>query len=178
MLNISVTGHYEFEIKILTNGVTKTILRRFSDIEWLHNELLRLNPGCRIPDLPEKSVKFNSPFIKEEELKSRREAIQEYLNYIANHKYLSNNPAFVEFTKDNFKRNNSKAVNSIFSGISNLRSSMMTFINPNQNSNRKRSSSFDHKSELAKQRDHLKKLLHSLEDKQIGLIPNIVKQIF
>ena len=108
-----ITGHYEFEIilKNLTKNSEKTIYRRFSDIEWLHEALLRYNPGCRIPDIPEKNMWANINVNNAELLEKRRKLIEEDLNYINNHKYLKCNPKFVIFLSNDFERNKNEGGN-------------------------------------------------------------------
>jgi hypothetical protein len=172
-----VTGHYEFEIKlIIDNREQKTILRRFSDMEWLHLELIKFNPGCRIPDLPEKSAKFNSPFINENDLNSRKKSIQDHLNYIANHKYLSKNPAFEKFFSQDFERNNSgKGLTSLISGVDKLRTSMMDKLGFGKSVTvSKGTSHVDNNQKLEKDREYLSKLYHAIADKDCGLLRNMV----
>ena len=109
---ILVAGHYEFRIliskKTRRSGKLisqRTIYRRYSDILLLYDGLIRYNPGCLIPSIPEKnfwaniSLNSNTPMIEK-----RKEKIESYLNYIAKHKYLSHNPVFIIFISDDFER--------------------------------------------------------------------------
>jgi hypothetical protein len=155
-----------------------TILRRFSDIEWLHYELLKNNPGCRIPDLPEKNVKFNSAFINENDLNLRKKGIQDYLNYIANHKYLSSNHFYEEFISQDFKRNaTAKTISNLITGVSGLKTSVLGLFGKN-NTIRKGSDSIEGNKALEKERDYLIKLYYAIADKDTGLHKNIVKNKF
>ena len=99
-----VAGHYEFEIEIPDSTV---IFRRFSQIEKLRKKLINLNPGCRIPKLPEKSIWLNLGVNNILELKKRLEQVEIFLNYVYRHKYLSENQFFKEFLSDDFLMENS-----------------------------------------------------------------------
>jgi hypothetical protein len=107
-----VTGHYEFEILLTkknskTNQIMsqRTIYRRFKDLEILYDGLIEYNPGCLIPHIPEKnfwtnlSVSSNQPIILK-----RKQKIENYLNYINKHIYLSHNPVYLTFISDDFER--------------------------------------------------------------------------
>ncbi len=37
-------------------GSSFIVIRRFSDFDWLHEELVRLHPGVIIPPVPDKAV--------------------------------------------------------------------------------------------------------------------------
>lgn len=123
-----IAGHYEFEIIVRkfmgkkNNYDEKTIYRRFSDIEWLHDGLLKYNPGCRIPPLPEKNIWCNLNVNNNSMLEKRRKHIEEYLNYINSHKYLSQNPHYVTFLIEDFEkiRAESDTKTSILNRISNM----------------------------------------------------------
>jgi hypothetical protein len=123
-----VTGHYEFEILLSkknskTNQIIsqRTIYRRFKDLEILYDGLIEYNPGCLIPHIPEKnfwtnlSVSSNQPIILK-----RKQKIENYLNYINKHIYLSHNPVYLTFISDDFERykNELKDGVSIYSIIS------------------------------------------------------------
>ena len=97
-----ITGHYEFEIVVKNKGTETKIFRRFSDIEWLHKGLIKENPGCKILPLPEKSMWCNLNLNNNQELEKRQQSIETYLNYVGNHKYLSRNSYFRQFTDQNY----------------------------------------------------------------------------
>lgn len=100
-----ITGYYLFEIKIqeLANSMQdSTIYRRFSEIEWLHEGLIKYNPGSRIPKLPEKSLWCNLSVNNKLELEKRKQQIEAYLNCINGHKYLSLNPCYLNFISKEF----------------------------------------------------------------------------
>lgn len=101
-----VTGHYEFEIVIknLRKNIQNTIYRRFSDLEILHEGLIKYNPGCRIVPIPEKSLWCNLYVNNDTQINKRKKQIEEYLNYINYHKYLCKNPIFRIFLSDDFER--------------------------------------------------------------------------
>ncbi len=79
-------------------------LFRFSDIEILHEGLIRFNPGCRIAPMPEKSIWCNLYVNNDYSLEKRKKSIEEYLNYINSHYYLRHNPIFNIFLSDDFER--------------------------------------------------------------------------
>jgi hypothetical protein len=101
-----VTGHYEFEIQVTTSSYSGdhahsiTILRRFNEIIWLHEQLLAENPGCRIPTPPDKNFWLNMTVNNTQLVEERKKQIEEYLNFIAKHKYLSQNAKFRNFCFD------------------------------------------------------------------------------
>lgn len=111
-----ISGHYEFEINLTyrnENGkfIKKIIYRRyfhnkiynfkrFSDFEILHDGLVKINPGSRIPKLPEKSIWCNIYINNDNALEKRKNQIGDYLKYILLHKFLKNNPIFQIFLSD------------------------------------------------------------------------------
>lgn len=103
-----IAGHYEFEIVIKKNDVQTTIFRRFSEIEWLHEGLIKENPGCRILPLPEKNMWCNLNINNSQELEKRQQSIETYLNYIHDHKYLYLNSYYLQFISQNFSLSKAK----------------------------------------------------------------------
>ncbi len=83
----------------------KTIYRRFSDIEWLHEGLKKYNPGCRIPNLPSKNIWMNLNVNNSINLEKRAKHIEDNLNYISNHKHLRESEVFKIFYSDDFEFN-------------------------------------------------------------------------
>ena len=69
-------------------------------MEILHDGLLKLNPGCRIPNLPEKSIWCNLYLNNDNALEKRKNQIENYLHLIMNHKFLHNNSIFKIFLSD------------------------------------------------------------------------------
>jgi hypothetical protein len=90
-------GFYIFNIRVNIKSNPYTIKRRFSDIEWLNKNIIRYSKGCRLPKLPEKTLWVNISIHKDNIVKTRKLQIQEYLDFIINHKYLSLNPYFEKF---------------------------------------------------------------------------------
>lgn len=103
-----IAGHYEFEIVIKKKDVETTIFRRFSEIEWLHEGLIKENPGCRILPLPEKNMWCNLNINNSQELEKRQQSIETYLNYIHDHKYLYRNSYYLQFISQNFSLSKAK----------------------------------------------------------------------
>jgi len=104
-------GYYEFEISRQTinkKGHFEEIIfkRRFSEIEWLHNNLLKYASGCKIPNLPEKN--FMTNLIKNDSLiNQRKQQIESYLNYLNNHRFLSQHDFFIKFFSQGFEKERS-----------------------------------------------------------------------
>ena len=76
--------------KVLTNTTLTfftpnselSVIRRYSDFDWLHLALAGEVPGCFLPPLPEKSVigRFEPAFVE-----ARRKSLENYLMRIASH---------------------------------------------------------------------------------------------
>ena len=121
--NMLIAGHYEFEIVITESAQnTYTIFRRFSDIEWLYDSLIKANPGCCIPNLPEKSIWGNLSLKNDQELEQRKFFIRSFLDYIYKHKHLSKNPNFQSFISSSFdpsiKGEQKGLMGKMYSGVS------------------------------------------------------------
>jgi len=165
-----IAGHYEFEIiiKNLTKNSERTIYRRFSDIEWLHEGLLKFNPGCRIPILPVKNLWANINVNNSQLLEKRRKHIEEYLNYINIHKYLRLNPNFQIFISNDFEKNKNeishKGFLDQFSSISSMIPSMQSMLKTQK---MKGLSTIEDNKKLDKDRENLVRLLKATN--QIGL---------
>ena len=107
-INESITfGYYEFEICKQSEGKGEDVIfkRRFSEIEWLHNNLLKMCAGCKVYALPEKNFFTNTLLRNESIMIQRKDQIQKYLNYLNNHKFLSKNKHFIEFFSKKFETN-------------------------------------------------------------------------
>jgi sorting nexin-1/2 len=74
-----------------------TVIKRYSDFDWLRQHLVRTYPGVIVPPLPEKSVmkKTESAFVE-----MRRRSLQTFLNRIANHEIVSRDETFRRFLQD------------------------------------------------------------------------------
>jgi hypothetical protein len=131
-----IKGHYLFKIKINSSENSQEIERRFSQIESLYELLIKLNPGCRIPKLPEKSVWLNLAVNSENEVKKRQNEIEDFLNYVSQHKYLSQNPYFLEFISNNLTDSSSLKSSiedktkskGIFSKVSSFSNSLFNYL--------------------------------------------------
>lgn len=107
-----IAGHYEFEILFIKKDVDKnkilsqrTIYRRYHDIQILYQGLILYNPGCLIPKIPERNFWANIAYSNNKEIiEERKKKIENYLNYISKHNYLSNNPVYLIFISDEFER--------------------------------------------------------------------------
>ena len=74
-----------------------TVVKRYSDFDWLRQHLVRTYPGVIVPPLPEKSLihKSESAFVE-----MRRRSLQTFLNRIANHEVLCRDETFRRFLQD------------------------------------------------------------------------------
>lgn len=86
--NLSQYISYKLNVSVTENGKStqSTIIRRYRDFQWLHQNLFALYPGALIPPLPEKAVvgRFTEEFVRERQL-----GLQGFLNQVLNHKDLS-----------------------------------------------------------------------------------------
>jgi hypothetical protein len=162
-----ITGYYEFEIivrkLIRTQTEERIIHRRYSDIEWLHEGLLRHNPGCRIINLPEKSFWANLNVNNVQLLENRKKQIEEYLNYINSHKFLSQNPNYTLFLSDEFEKNKNDTSNksSFYDKFMNLTHSLPSvFKTPKM----KGLAAIEGDDKLDKERENLVRLLKAIVD--------------
>jgi hypothetical protein len=79
-----------------------TLTRRFNDIQWLHENLLKANPGCKLPVPPEKNIWLKLVVGGKTQIEERIRLIETYLNELANHKVLRKDDSFRKFTFDEF----------------------------------------------------------------------------
>lgn len=80
---------YKVNTKVQTGPgkfTQSSVVRRYSDFAWLHEQLLTKNPGYLVPPLPEKAIigRFSPMFVD-----SRRRSLELFLNRIAQHKALA-----------------------------------------------------------------------------------------
>ena len=135
---VYITGHYEFEILLTKKEMKKnkiisqkTIYRRYTDLEILYDGLIKYNPGCLIPELPEKIFWMNvSTGSNKNLLDKRKTKIEKYLNYINKHYYLSKNPVFLIFLSDDFERykNDLKDGKNLYKLIKNKYNNYMNYV--------------------------------------------------
>ena len=98
-----------------------TFKRRFSEIEWLHKNLIKSCVGCKIFSLPEKNFFTNTLLRNDMVIMQRKDQIQKYLNYVNNHKYLSKSEYFLQFISNSFelKKNEIQRKRSYFDSFKN-----------------------------------------------------------
>ena len=168
-----ITGYYEFEISIKTYFKNqyneRKIYIRYSDIEWLHEGLLKYNPGCRVIPLPEKSVWCNLNVNNNQLLEKRRMLIEEYLNYINKHKYLSENSFFKSFISEDFDKSKMESKKHTFMDkISSLREYLPNVLTK---SNKMCGlSTIEDNSKLEKERENLVRLLKAVDNLNINMV--------
>ena len=94
-----VTGHFDFifKVKYDDNDSEQEIIRRYSDIRSLYKTLLLKTPGCRIPNIPSKTIWLKINYGNEKEIKERKEGMLEFLNHIIEHKILRKNKYVIKF---------------------------------------------------------------------------------
>lgn len=90
------SSYYIYTITTRVSGKIFTVKRRFSDLDWMHNQLLTKYKGFIIPSRPEKKVLGNN---EEKFVEERRVSMEKYLNIIAKHPILCNSFAFKTFTQ-------------------------------------------------------------------------------
>ena len=90
-------GYYIFEIRINMRSNSYIIKRRYTDLERLNNHFINTAKGCRLPILPEKNIWINFSLHNNSIIEDRKLQIQEFIDFIINHKKLSLNPYFEKF---------------------------------------------------------------------------------
>jgi len=165
-----ITGHYEFEIliKTLANYKERIIFRRFSDIEWLHKGLVKYNPGCRIPIIPEKNLWANLNVNNDQLIEKRKKLIEEYLNYINRHIFLSLNPNYIIFLSDDFEKNriDNDKKDTLYEKITHYTSKIPSIF---KSEKMKGLTSIDDNKKLEKDRENLVRLLKAVNDLKINM---------
>ena len=94
-----VAGHFNFifNVSYEDNDSEQEIKRRYNEIRALYKTLLLKAPGCRIPNIPSKSIWLKINYGNEKEVKERQEGIMEFLNHIIQHKILRKNKYVIKF---------------------------------------------------------------------------------
>jgi hypothetical protein len=100
-----ITGHFEFKFKVEydDNDSQQEITRRYNDIRSLYKTLKLKSPGCRIPDIPDKSIWLKINYGNENQRKEREEGIKEFLDHLVQHKILRKNKYVIKFFSPNEK---------------------------------------------------------------------------
>jgi hypothetical protein len=101
----AITGFYEFDITVTTSGqggtsYTNKITRRFNDILWLHENLLKDHPGCKLPLPPEKNFWLKFIVGNKSKIEERANSIESYLNELSSHSVLRKDYSFKKFSFD------------------------------------------------------------------------------
>ena len=94
-----VAGHFNFIFKVIydDNDSEQEIKRRYNEIRALYKTLILKAPGCRIPNIPSKSIWLKINYGNEKEVKERQEGIMTFLNHIIEHKILRKNKYVIKF---------------------------------------------------------------------------------
>jgi len=172
-----ITGHYEFEILLKFSSSSdnivedKLIYRRYSDLEWLHNELIENNPGCKIIDIPEKTFWTNIKANNNDLLENRKKLIDQYLNYINKHYYLSKNKSFKEFLSNNFNAETSNKKKSLYDNIMTLTNQFPTIFQAKKTIG---VNIIEDDQMLDKERENLVRLLNSTEKISNTMVKKII----
>lgn len=157
-----ITGHYEFEILLKYSddiNEDKLIYRRYSDLEWLHRELLEYNPGCKILDIPEKNIWSNLNVNNNDLLENRKKHIETYLNYINKHTFLKKNKRFHEFLSSTFNSDTSSK-KTLLDNISILKNHLPSIFKTQKSLG---VNIIEDDAELDKERENLVRLFNSTE---------------
>ena len=94
-----ITGHFEFKFKVEydDNDSQQEITRRYNDIRSLYKTLKLKSPGCRIPDIPDKSIWLKINYGNQSKMNERQEGIMEFLNHLVEHRILRKNKYVIKF---------------------------------------------------------------------------------
>ena len=94
-----VTGHFNFIFGVSydDHDQEEEIIRRYSDVRSLYKTLLVKAPGCRIPNIPSKSIWLKINYGNEKEVKEREKGVEEFLKHIIEHKILRKNKYVIKF---------------------------------------------------------------------------------
>ena len=94
-----VAGHFNFifNVSYEDNDTEQEIKRRYNEIRALYKTLLLKAPGCRIPNIPTKSIWLKINYGNEKEVKERQEGIMVFLNHLIEHKILRKNKYVIKF---------------------------------------------------------------------------------
>ncbi|OMJ76525.1 hypothetical protein SteCoe_24102 [Stentor coeruleus] len=103
------SSYYIYTIVTRVSGKIFTVKRRFSDLDWMHYQLVSKYKGFIIPSRPDKKLIKNTD---EKFIEERRLQMEKYLNIIAKHPILGSSIAFKIFTQtanEKFDKEKSKA---------------------------------------------------------------------
>ena len=94
-----VAGHFNFifNVSYEDNDTEQEIKRRYNEIRALYKTLILKAPGCRIPNIPSKSIWLKINYGNEKEVKERQEGIMVFLNHLIEHKILRKNKYVIKF---------------------------------------------------------------------------------
>ena len=94
-----VAGHFNFifNVSYEDNDTEQEIKRRYNEIRALYKTLILKAPGCRIPNIPSKSIWLKINYGNEKEVKERQEGIMAFLNHLIEHKILRKNKYVIKF---------------------------------------------------------------------------------
>ncbi|KAJ3257722.1 Sorting nexin mvp1 [Boothiomyces macroporosus] len=89
--HVSLFGHLNYIVKSKFHG--SSVSRRYSDVLWLQNHLLKKYPFRIITSIPpKKAVGVDAAFIEQ-----RRKGLSRFMNFIANHPVISKDPQIHAF---------------------------------------------------------------------------------
>lgn len=103
------SSYYIYTIVTRVSGKIFTVKRRFSDLDWMHYQLVSKYKGFIIPSRPDKKLIKNTD---EKFVEERRLQMEKYLNIIAKHPILGSSIAFKIFTQtanEKFDKEKAKA---------------------------------------------------------------------
>jgi hypothetical protein len=94
-----VAGHFNFifNVSYEDNESEQEIKRRYNEIRALYKTLILKAPGCRIPNIPSKSIWLKINYGNEKEVKERQEGVMVFLNHLIEHKILRKNKYVIKF---------------------------------------------------------------------------------
>ena len=86
-----------------TDASSFSVARRFSDFAWLREQLLRIFPGCIVPAMPPKAIKYTTNQLEDSFVKRRAAGLQKFLIGVAQHAELRDSAhlsSFLEVRRD------------------------------------------------------------------------------
>ena len=68
------------------NGTSNfSATRRYSDFVWVRDQLIRVFPGCIVPALPPKTIKYTTNTLEDDFVQRRAKGLHLFLESVARH---------------------------------------------------------------------------------------------
>jgi sorting nexin-4 len=76
---------YMLNSKNETSNANFSVARRYSDFVWVRDQLMRVYPGCIVPALPPKTIKYTTNILEDDFVKMRAKGLRMFLTGVARH---------------------------------------------------------------------------------------------